>query len=212
MGRYLRIARVAKVRRNKGRLVVRSVDGLPFLLYEGLSVWIVPPSAEAPRHVTLSMADDQGDEAVVTFEGVADPKQLSAYQGRYLLAFRADLDQELLRESGWSVKGFALDDVTLGRVGHITQVEQMPGQVMLTVQGSFGEALVPLAADLVVDVDEQGEVLTMDLPHGLIPAPETASAAAEPTEVGVVSVRADSAFSPDKADDIAFASSDVSRE
>lgn len=172
MGRYLRIARITKVRRNKGRLVVRPVDGLPFLLYEGLSAWIVPPSSDAPRHVTLSVVEERDGEGVVAFKGVSDPAQLSAYQGRFLLADRADLDTEALRDTGYTLRGYALDDVTLGRIGRIAKVEPMPGQIMLTVQGGYGEVLVPLADDLVVSVDDGAGVLTMDLPHGLVPTGE----------------------------------------
>lgn len=173
MGRYLRIARITKVRRNKGRLVVRPVDGLPFLLYDGLSAWVVPPSGDAPRHVTLAAVEERdGGEGVVSFEGVRDAAVLSEYQGRFLLAERADLDADALRRGGWSLKGFALDDVTLGRIGRIESAEPLPGQVLLTVQGQYGEVLVPLADDLVVSVDEQAGVLVMDLPRGLVPVQE----------------------------------------
>lgn len=168
MGRFLRIAQLTKARKNKGRLVARPVDGLPFLLSEGLTVYIVPPTPEIPCTVTVSTAEQQGDDYVVAFEGVDDPGQLVEYEGRYCLALRTDLDQDVLERSGITLTGYMLDDVALGRIGRISQVEQLPAQIMLTVVGRFGEVLVPLAADLVVDVDHDAGVLTMDLPRGLV--------------------------------------------
>lgn len=168
MGRYLRIAQITKARKNKGRLVVRPVDGLPFLLSRGLTLYIVPPSPTIDCTVTVSDIIEQGDQYVVAFADIDKTTQLAEYEGRYCLALRADLDQEALNRSGFTLTGYALEDVTLGRIGRISQVEQLPGQVMLTVVGRFGEVLVPLAADLIVDVDHTAEILTMDLPRGLV--------------------------------------------
>ena len=73
MGRYLRIAQIVKARKNKGRLVVRPVDGLPFLLYEGLELRIVPPTPEIPCTVTVE--DAKGNEMTCRIVGSqeADP-------------------------------------------------------------------------------------------------------------------------------------------
>lgn len=168
MGRYLRIAQIVKARKNKGRLVVRPVDGLPFLLSEGLELRIVPPTPEIPCTVTVAEAGLRGDDYVVAFAGVSDPDMLREYVGRSCLALRSDLDADVLENDRHTLKGYALEDVRLGRIGRISAVEQMPGQIMLTVQGRFGEVLVPLADDLVVSLDCDAGVLHMDLPRGLV--------------------------------------------
>ena len=168
MGSYLRIAQIVKARKNKGRLVVRPVDGLPFLLSEGLELRIVPPTPEIPCTVTVAEAGLRGEDYVVAFEGVSGPDMLREYVGRSCLALRSSLDADVLEHDSHTLKGFALEDETLGRVGRISSVDQMPGQVMLTVQGRFGEVLVPLADDLVVSLDREAGVLHMDLPRGLI--------------------------------------------
>lgn len=168
MGRYLRIAQIVKARKNKGRLVVRPVDGLPFLLAEGLDLRIVPPTPDVPCAVTVGEAGRRGDDYVVTFAGIADPAVLQGYEGRYCLALRDDLDPELLEQDRHTLIGFALQDVRLGSIGRISAVENLPGQIMLTVQGRYGEVLVPLADDLVVSIDADAGVLVMDLPRGLV--------------------------------------------
>ena len=87
MGEFLNAAQITKARKRQGRLVVQPCDGLPFLLEEGMTVHIVPPSLDVPRTVVLDEAVE-GEDCIVSFKGVDDYAQLVEYVGRYLLVAR----------------------------------------------------------------------------------------------------------------------------
>lgn len=64
--------------------------------------------------------------------------------------------------------GFLLVDQTLGEIGPITEVLEMPQQEMAFLTYQNREVLVPLNAQLIVKVDEKNKKVWMDLPDGLL--------------------------------------------
>ncbi len=64
--------------------------------------------------------------------------------------------------------GYKVIDNTIGELGSIEDVEELPGQFLihLTYQGK--EIAIPFVEDLVVDVDVDNKVLTMELPDGIL--------------------------------------------
>ncbi len=64
--------------------------------------------------------------------------------------------------------GFLVVDSTLGTIGTIEDVQEMPTQDLLIVAGATGEVLIPLVDDFIVEFDDEERVLTMDLPYGLV--------------------------------------------
>lgn len=67
------------------------------------------------------------------------------------------------------LRTYQLKDVELGPVGEITEVLDMPQQEMALVAFNEQEVLIPLHPDLIVDINQEEKVLTMDLPEGLLP-------------------------------------------
>lgn len=53
------------------------------------------------------------------------------------------------------------------RLGLVTGMEPIPGNLCLYVETSQGEAMIPLHEDFVISVDEQNRSLFLDLPEGL---------------------------------------------
>lgn len=64
--------------------------------------------------------------------------------------------------------GFMLIDKTLGQIGPITEVLEMPQQEMAFLKYLGREVLVPLNEQLIVEVDEKNKQVVMDLPEGLL--------------------------------------------
>lgn len=167
MGKYLNVAQITKARKRQGRLVVQPCDGLPFLLEEGQTCHVVPPSLDVPRTVVLREAVE-GEDCIVAFEGVQDYAQLMEYVGRYLLVAREDIDESLLPEQTPDVAGFRVVDARHGALGEIAEILENAYQATLVVDGDRGEVLIPLVEEFVEDVDfEQGVVYTR-VPDGLV--------------------------------------------
>lgn len=173
MQAWVRAARFEKAKTLKGGLVARSVDGLPFLLEEGLQVAFVPPQIDAPRSGRVLSLSECGDtSAVVLFDSVSDLETAERLVGCYCLVRRQDLPEDALLLSGVGLQGFSVFDDSLGFVGTVSAVEEMPGQNLLKVDrsasGAAAEVLIPLVDEFILGFDEQKRRLDVNLPSGLL--------------------------------------------
>lgn len=66
------------------------------------------------------------------------------------------------------LQGFLVEDETLGELGQILEVHEYPQQFVATVMYKETEIMFPLNEDFIVEIDEEGKVLTVDLPEGLL--------------------------------------------
>ncbi|MEN0006981.1 MAG: ribosome maturation factor RimM [Bacteroidota bacterium] len=64
--------------------------------------------------------------------------------------------------------GFTLVDQSLGALGIIEELVELPMQQLALIRRAGKEVLIPLHASLIVSVDEAHKVLEMDLPEGLV--------------------------------------------
>jgi 16S rRNA processing protein RimM len=64
--------------------------------------------------------------------------------------------------------GFFILDKTLGEIGVINEVLEMPQQEMAFMVYKGREVLIPLNKQLIVEVDEEKRIVHMDLPEGLL--------------------------------------------
>jgi 16S rRNA processing protein RimM len=66
------------------------------------------------------------------------------------------------------LKGFMAIDNTLGELGEILEVNEYPQQFIAMVSYNGTEILFPLNEDFIVEIDDEGKILTLDLPEGLL--------------------------------------------
>lgn len=66
------------------------------------------------------------------------------------------------------LKGFIAVDETLGELGEIIEVNEYPQQFVATVNYQNKEILFPLNEDFIVEIDDEENILTLDLPEGLL--------------------------------------------
>lgn len=64
--------------------------------------------------------------------------------------------------------GFRLVDKTIGVVGSIEEVLDMPQQEMAFLKYKGREVLIPLNGQFITSIDEKGKTVFMDLPEGLL--------------------------------------------
>ena len=169
---WVDIAYLAKPKNLNGGLVARGAAGLPFVLYPGLVLAVVPPVVDAPRTLAVKSAEDRADnEALVFFEEVPDLTTAELLGGCHLLAREDDIDlaaledaQELPSWEGWTVH-----DGATGLVGTVESVDERATQPLITVRRPDGEeALIPLVDEFIVDVDEAARRIDVTLPQGLL--------------------------------------------
>lgn len=115
-------------------------------------------------------------DLIVALEEVDKPESAQALQSREIFLREKDILPDHLRElepeeEGLAyayLEGFLLVDQTLGELGPIEEVLDMPQQEMalLTLKGR--DVLIPLNEALILSIDETGKKVLMDLPEGLV--------------------------------------------
>jgi len=167
MGKYLNAAQITKARKRQGRLVVQPCDGLPFLLESGMTAHVVPPSLDVPRTVVLREAVE-GEDCIVSFEGIDDYAQLVEYVGRYLLVARDDIDEDKLPADAPDVMGFSVTDSSFGDLGEVVEMLENAFQATLVVDGGHGEVMIPLVDEFIEDIDFEARIIYTRVPNGLV--------------------------------------------
>lgn len=166
---YRNIARVVKARGLEGKVLVHVTEGLPFCIYEGLEVHIVPPLLDVARCGRIECVESEGESScVVAIEGIESIHEAEQLCGRYLLALDEDLDldasEDMILVVGRSVVS---DD---GRVlGEVTEYLTTKANDVLVIERADGaELLVPIIEETIVSVPEsEDEPIVVHLLEGL---------------------------------------------
>jgi 16S rRNA processing protein RimM len=81
-----------------------------------------------------------------------------------------DSEREIPQEDSGHVfcVGYTMVDATLGEVGKIKSVEQMPAQEMAVVETANGAVYVPLIEAFIQKIDKPAKRVFVDLPEGLL--------------------------------------------
>ena len=166
---YETIARVVKTRGLEGKVLVRCTEDLPFCIYEGLELWVVPPLLEGVRRsLVLSLESCGDDSAVIGLEGLESIDDAERLVGRYLLARAEDLDLDPQEDMVLVLGCRAVSDD--GReLGRVTEyLETKANDVLVITRHDGSELLVPVIEETVVAVPEQdGDPLVLHLLDGL---------------------------------------------
>lgn len=169
---WVDVAVLAKPKNLNGGLVARGASGLPFLLYEGLEMALVPPVVDVPRRVTVAQAQDRADnEALVFFQEITDLSTAELVAGCHCLVREDDVDLAVLEDAealpDW--EGWEVHDEAEGLVGSVVSVDERASQPLITVERPDGRtALIPLAEELIVSLDEDARRIDTKLPAGLL--------------------------------------------
>lgn len=81
---------------------------------------------------------------------------------------KAPLDSLVLLDDFLYLSGFTIKDETVGDIGSIIEVFEMPYQIMALVNYREKEIYIPINEKLITDVNHDQKIITMDLPEGLL--------------------------------------------
>ena len=149
---YELVARVGKARGLEGEVTATTAGDLPFSVYAGLHVHVVPPTLQGPRELdVVSVCEGAGNTYQLRFEGVDTIDAAEQIAGRFLLADVRDLEglDMPLREIGRIVI-----DERHGELGEIREVIETAAHDVWVIDGPFGEVLVPVVDEVIVTYPE----------------------------------------------------------
>lgn len=172
---YINVARIARTHGRKGEVVVSALDGLPFCLSPGMRVCLTPPPLRGERFHTVERVG-AGDMPLVAFSGIDDLSGSEPLVGKLVLARREDVPDAVFERDVIDCVGRELVDERRGSIGTVVELLQLPANDVWRVEGPYGEVLVPVIDDVVVDLPESSDdpaapVLVRLLP-GIVPDDE----------------------------------------
>jgi 16S rRNA processing protein RimM len=115
-------------------------------------------------------------EMIVHLEEVNDRDAAQALQSKEIFLREEDLLADDEREFEFPeesleygyLAGFSISDKTLGLIGVIDEVLEMPQQEMALLRYKNREVLIPLNDSFILDIDKNNKQVAMDLPEGLL--------------------------------------------
>lgn len=164
---FVPVGRIVKVHGLNGEVSVVPSAGPPFAIPEQLAVWVVPP-LDIPTEVTIESVRPGPKGPLIKLSGISDRSAAEALRGRTLVARPADLPEEWADEAEDDV-GLRVIDVDRGDIGTIVDVIVTgANDVWVLRDGPYGEVLVPVIDDVVLEIDEAEGTATVRLLPGLI--------------------------------------------
>ena len=111
----------------------------------------------------------QGDKATVKLEDVDSQEAAQALVGNALFLPLSKLPQ--LAEDQFyyhEIIGYRLVDATLGPLGEVTDVYELPQQAVIAMNYQGKEVLVPISDEIVLKANHARRELEVNLPEGLL--------------------------------------------
>ncbi|MGN0075354.1 MAG: ribosome maturation factor RimM [Parafannyhessea sp.] len=156
-----------KAHGRRGEVVTVPVHGLPSIVSKGLEVCVVPPELKGPRWRKVLAADGGERGQLVRLEGVNDLEAASKLVGRTLLARVEDLPNGFERSDVDWLMGRDVTDERLGYLGRISEVIVGPANDVWTVEGPYGEVMVPVVDEFVLETPRRGSIVVR-VPDGTV--------------------------------------------
>jgi 16S rRNA processing protein RimM len=162
------IGRIARPHGIRGQVIVTpETDFVEARFRAGATFWTRSDRGE--EMLTVSSARLQTGRPVIGFEGFATIEDAERLAGLDLRVPEGALLP--LADGAYYVHdlvGCVVETASGERVGEVRRVEGGAAGSILNVEGARGEVLVPLAADICVDVDIAGRRIRIDPPDGLL--------------------------------------------
>lgn len=163
---YTRLGRITKAHGTKGEVTVALRDGLSCSHLDGLEVWVVPPPDSGAASRRLFGARPASRGVLLGISGAESAADALDLVGRWLLARASEVPPEVDEED---FTGYTVTDAVRGPIGAVTALIVTGANDVLVVDGGpFGEVLVPVIDDVVLEVDDALRLIKVALLDGLI--------------------------------------------
>lgn len=164
---FARVGRVVKVHGLDGEFVISLARGLEPDTLVGLDAWVVPPLPDGAVARTITTCRPAARGALMTLGGLDSSDRARALAGRWLLADADRLPLPPLDDD--DVTGYEVVDELRGSLGTVAETIVTGANDVLVVHGGpFGEVLLPVIDDVIIDVDDAGKTVVVRLLPGLV--------------------------------------------
>lgn len=165
------LARIVRTHGLKGEVSVSMMQEFPFDLPVGLEVWLVPPPA-AGRSTLIDSVRRGPKGPLVKLAGIDTIEHAATLRGLTITASAADLPSQVAEEP-FDPVGMTVVDESRGEIGVISDVIVTGANDVWVVNGGpWGQVLVPVIDDVIINVDQVAHRVSVTLLDGLIDGQE----------------------------------------
>ena len=166
--RMVLVGRISRPHGIRGQVIVApETDFVEERFRTGATFWT--RSDRGYEALKVSSARVQNGRPVIGFEGFEKIEDVERLAG---LDLRVPEDSLLPLDTGayyvHDLVGCAVETISGESVGEVKRVDGGAGASVLSVEGQRGEVLVPLAADICIEVDIAGRKIRINPPEGLL--------------------------------------------
>lgn len=166
MGEFVQIGVILKAQGVQGVLAVQVEPMHVDLLVDLDAVFIINNRNEKVPHFIETVEAVSDETVLIKLEDINSREQVIALIKQPILVRKEELAKDLANDK--FVLDFIIVDNTIGEIGAIEEIIEMPYQQLARVIYNEKEVLVPLHDDFITGVDEQSRKIFMNLPQGLI--------------------------------------------
>jgi len=163
------VAHVVKTRGLRGEVVADLLTDFPDR-FENLKSLIGISSSDDKRSLQIEELWFHRNRLVVKFAGfdsIDQAKELVNYDLAVPADDRVKLPSDTFYE--WELVGSRVVTIDGKEIGNVKEILRTGGvEVLVVVDETGRERLVPIAADIVVDIDKNQKVIRIDPPEGLL--------------------------------------------
>lgn len=105
--------------------------------------------------------------AHVKFKNLDTKENANRYIGTKLLIGHQELEIDLSNVNTTLIIGFTIVDTKLGEIGKVVEVNDFGGNIVLSVNYSNQEVMIPFNEELIVSLNMETQTIEMDCPEGL---------------------------------------------
>jgi 16S rRNA processing protein RimM len=165
---FVPLGRIVKTHGLAGEVSVIVTDGLPLERLVGVHVWFVPPPGIVRTSVIAGVRPGPKGP-LVKLDGIDGPDAAAALRGTTMLAAASDVPADITPEPEDDLVGMRVVDEIRGYLGVIDEVLVTgANDVWLVHGGPFGEVLIPVIEQCVLDIDRDAMSASVRLLPGLI--------------------------------------------
>ena len=161
------VGRITRAHGVRGEVAVVVISEVPGRFRDGATVW-----TEAGQALTVSESRSHGDRLLVRFEGVGDREAADALRGTLLLVPES-ASPDLPEGSWWDhqILGCAVRTDAGRALGSVRDViHTAANDVWSVVDEAETETLIPVIADVIVEVDVSGKrIVVREIPGLTVP-------------------------------------------
>lgn len=163
------VAHIVKTRGLRGEVVADLLTDFPDR-FENLKSLIGISSSGVKRSLQIEEQWFHGRRLVLKFAGfdsIDEAKGLVEYDLAVPAKDRVELPEDSFYE--WELVGCQIETVDGNPIGKVTEIMRTGGVEILKVVDDDGrDRLIPMAADIVIEIDKEKRLIRIDPPEGLL--------------------------------------------